>query len=521
MSLRFFPVIYDDELVYSFLARTYEYSGFLTLRDFLEEVFEDRNAKPDKEFINLMRKDVSEKLNALTNDQLIEKHTMFPLYSKFLTKERVEEGLELIKSTKPFFRDHLYHTQTLKDRFMRYCPECVREDRWKYGTAYWHRLHQMPYLNYCCKHKCRLAESSVNMGGKASPNLVSLESVVYDGMGSTVYDGNEQYLDYFYKILSDGKYYSDIYRVIDRSIRNSKYASSRGRKRHVTALFEDYKMAFPDSALNGPWVISKIVAGNYRETMGVLELCCFLKIEDFNSLPKSQNSTDLETIQMVQSGISMNETARRLNVSSATVRKICRDNGIKSAFTLKGRKLEERIESARGLWLRAAKEHPDISYTKLLSLSPVLRKEMLFLRREDREWTDKYFPKYRAKSGKRARDWGEFDNELLGKVEEVIRTLENKPGRPVRITIDRIVKILGLKCKLNVLPRCMKLVKEHSLSVEEYWAREVTWAIGEVVSREEPLNWKHVRTLTNMRRKDLSRCLPFLDEETCRIASGL
>jgi len=46
--------------------------------------------------------------------------------------------------------------------YLRFCPMCVCEDENVYGEAYWHRVHQVPGVVYCTKHKIRLMNSNVS-----------------------------------------------------------------------------------------------------------------------------------------------------------------------------------------------------------------------------------------------------------------------------------------------------------------------------------------------------------------------
>ena len=43
---------------------------------------------------------------------------------------------------------------------------------------------------------------------------------------------------------------------------------------------------------------------------------------------------------------------------------------------------------------------------------------------------------------------------------------------------------------------------------------EVIWAAKKVISEGKTLNWKSIRTLTNMRRDNLKSCVPYLNQYT-------
>lgn len=50
---------------------------------------------------------------------------------------------------------------------LHFCPVCAREDAMEYGVPYWHREHQIPGVNICNHHHCRLISRLV----PASPHI--------------------------------------------------------------------------------------------------------------------------------------------------------------------------------------------------------------------------------------------------------------------------------------------------------------------------------------------------------------
>ncbi len=50
-----------------------------------------------------------------------------------------------------------------------------------------------------------------------------------------------------------------------------------------------------------------------------------------------------------------------------------------------------------------------------------------------------------------------------------------------------------------------------------YWAREVEWAVMTIQEQQDPINWKHIRNLTNMRPADLCACYDYIKDKNVRI----
>jgi hypothetical protein len=116
-------------------------------------------------------------------------------------------------------------------------------------------------------------------------------------------------------------------------------------------------------------------------------------------------------------------------------------------------------------------------------------------------------------AGRKAYDWDAIDAELLPRVRQAIDQLHGDGVvRPRRVNVTAVKKILGLPDgQLQKLPYCLSLIQQNQESQEQYWSREVVWAYGEVVRQELPVNYKHIRDLTNMRRRDFEACERYLE----------
>ena len=178
MSIAYFPTIYTDELIYSVFSRFYQNAGYPNYIFCAEDLFVNKRVKPDIEFINELKPEIIHLLcRDMIIEHLIEKHTMFPYYARFLPKERRIKGFEALCSMSGNYNNLLAvpKQKNGKERYLRYCPLCVKEDREVYGETYWHRSHQMMGVDFCPKHGCKLVHSSIMANSKASPNLTSAE----------------------------------------------------------------------------------------------------------------------------------------------------------------------------------------------------------------------------------------------------------------------------------------------------------------------------------------------------------
>lgn len=177
----YLPEIYPDELVYSWLARYYIQTGYVRYAFVAEELFQSKTVRPDIEFVNQytasMLQSITEKMPM---SEIIENHTMFPYYGRFLQKERRNRAYTAMIQTKGNYHNLLPMPKRKgnTDRYLRYCPVCAENDRKQYGEAYWHRIHQLQGVKICSQHRCYLVDSQVQISGKASPTLIAAETII-------------------------------------------------------------------------------------------------------------------------------------------------------------------------------------------------------------------------------------------------------------------------------------------------------------------------------------------------------
>lgn len=114
-------------------------------------------------------------------DRLINYHTMFPYYARFLPPGRAKElrgGMIQLSGFRGGFSEGNALNFPRLPAYFRYCPECAVQDTDIYGEAYWHRDHQVPGVEVCWKHRVFLEDSKVMTTGNI-PRFTSLGSTPY------------------------------------------------------------------------------------------------------------------------------------------------------------------------------------------------------------------------------------------------------------------------------------------------------------------------------------------------------
>ena len=233
--IAFFPEPYPDELAYSLFARYHVHSGHLTFRATAEDLFQNKDAIPNPEFFAPLSEEVC---NILTRNSTMEtfiaEHTMLPYYIRFLPLERRRKAMNLLLAMDRTFYDAIYVRQKKSERrqHMRYCPLCATADREQHGETYWHRKHQLPGVEICLEHRCRLENSSNGITVESQRfKLVHAELVIpqYTPVNLDVSDLEHQLSDYVMQVFS-----ADM--DFDNDVSTGKFLQSRLEKTPYTSL---------------------------------------------------------------------------------------------------------------------------------------------------------------------------------------------------------------------------------------------------------------------------------------------
>ena len=163
----FFPRMYEDELLYSVIARYHKRSGNLTYSQTIEDIFGDKIVTPSvylQSNINKIIDNIPNYFN-ITPKQLIYNHTLYPYYTAFMNKSDSEKVYSLMceANSGGVYAKCGLSAKGSEDNYFKFCPKCMEEDIEKYGEPYWHRTHQIPEYMVCSKHKVLLQNSDVKI----------------------------------------------------------------------------------------------------------------------------------------------------------------------------------------------------------------------------------------------------------------------------------------------------------------------------------------------------------------------
>lgn len=467
--ITYFPEVYPDELLYSQLARCYVKAGYPAYIYMAEDFFQDKKARPDIEFINTFTP-VALRIVAKETpiEDIVMKHTMFPYYGRFISKERRNKAYQALIGMRGNYNNLLPKVKHCQKKFLRYCPLCAKADRDKFGETFWHRNHQITGINICQIHRCYLKSSEVVISAKASPILHYAEGIIpqKDNVELVQNDIEYELTEYVAAVFqSDLDMDSDVCigEFLHSRMIGTKYCSARGKKRYMELLHRDfisYYEKLPENRITELWQLQKIFTNDRSNFVDVCLLAYFLKVPVDNlvnmkvpDVPQDE-IFDTEIKRLHDKGLKYPEIAKRLGMSYDSVKTI--GNGRYGKY-------------------QHRKENPQ-------------------------------------KGGVRAKDWTKLDDEYLLFVQKAIQRIENdKSSMPRKITVIGIERTVGLpEGSLRKMPRCKAEINNHSISQVQLWAKKVVWAVQKILSEGQPLNWKHIRNLTNMRNENFQACKPYL-----------
>lgn len=330
--IAFFPDVYPDELVYSWLARYGVRSGYSHYRAIADDLFTSNTAKPNLEFIMELSQDAIKAMtSSMSLETIILKHTMFPYYARFLPAERRQKAFRLLINMDKSFNDALYSRRfkTQHRQWLRYCPICAKADRQLHGETYWHRQHQLDHIDICPEHGCRLCDSSVGITSKGSPSLIHAEEIVPE-FSEAIYDAADieikvaQYVVQVFTADMDMDNPVPQGRFLHHKMEYTKYLTARGVKRLIAPLYEDFSSFYrelPNLTITEPWQLEKIFTNHQKHCYDICLLAMFLDIPASElthmSLPEKTQAMlfDEQIIHLHDLGLNYRQISQRMDSS--------------------------------------------------------------------------------------------------------------------------------------------------------------------------------------------------------------
>ena len=472
----FFPSFYPDELVYSLWARYHIKSGNMYFSETSQELFGKVIVNPELEFIDMLASTTRAYLTRnIPMEEVVLNHTMFNQYARFQSLEKRQALYELLYHTKGYYANAITINHKEENGTLKYCPLCAKEDREKYGETYWHRSHQLRGLTICPNHFCKLHTSSVRSRKTEALQFITAEIEAVDEVVEICDNEHEKalasYMLSVFEMPVNMTEQTSLSKFLGSKVEGTKYISTTGGVKKVTLLGGDILHYYKDVDTKGlgiiqQWHMEKLFDGHKNDFISVCQLGLFLGIkpeEFYNMMIPEKSQYELfreKIIELRQKGIGYNCIGRMLGVSSSTIRAVLG-------------------------------ELPKYNYHK---------------------------NRVSKKSSRVKTDYASMDEELLPKVRQTIDVIMGVgTDRPRRVSFYAVQTHLQLPNKIfDKLPLCHSLILSNIETQEEYWAREIVWAVDEVERQGKELCITRIFELTNMDKRQYESGLKCVLDENLR-----
>ncbi len=211
--------------------------------------------------------------------------------------------------------------------------------------------------------------------------------------------------------------------------------------------------------------------------------------------------------ELLESGVSIQEVAVRLNADIRTVkryafkkeqwksRKAAEQKGISST------EFENKRRFHREKWLKIVRENPDKGRLELRRLG---KYTCTWLCRNDREWWEKNTPAKKYVQAYSNVDWETRDKEILQHVKQTVQEILESDEKPQRISLRLIKTKSGLKSfdlQLDKLPLTKSFINSVIETPMDLHKRRIQWAIDKLNEEGKALTVTNITVMTGVGNK--------------------
>jgi hypothetical protein len=480
--IRYFPEIYEDEVLHSIVARYIQH-----MQIFQGHGAKDLYGKAKGTLIdtpnNLKVLVESIACPGINENRIIFNHTLFSFYTAFHTdfeRSRTFEQMISNENGKGIRREAGIISDISPPKTLRFCPSCVAEDIDKRGEPYWHRVHQVPGVLVCPTH----GEHVLDRCGEC---------------GEVFTFAHRKYLALPFACTNGHRL--DINIGSPKPVNNQLYA-------HLVEYAEDVKYLFESQLCFQPGVTRKI----YHERLQEIGLCLNGEcVDNKNLINKFSNFYGADYLMLMQSDL------QYVKGNNCWLMKLCRpsDSGripalrhlllIRFLFeSLKNfvaiynnygitndhgitDKKKPKQQTCKNLQQNEIDEVRRTAFRKIIA--SFLRNnpgaprtevkkahwyQYTTLAKLDREWMESNLPRPMRPIGRKKINWKERDKALSCKVQHAIKVLLNKI--PIERVTKRKIGIItndqyNIINNLSNLPNTQRIIQQSVESLSEYKKR--------------------------------------------------
>jgi hypothetical protein len=484
--LGYFPVPYPDELLYSAIARYSVHTGLSDNHKAVSrDIFSDGSAVavPDLPSHLDVFADNVRSVWPVSTHEIISTLTLAPFYIPFLEAEKAKL---VIKSMKSICGDDI-HTRCgiaassiRQPKYLRYCPQCLEQQESVYGERYWRRTHQLPGIEICTEHQCRLINSIHYLHPKNKHEYAPAISIA-DPISSEQVECKKAELRVY--VLIEELMLSDNHRAFNFFQWTQFYQSlasqlglKTGERVDHSEIYNLLKVAYSGTYfyrfidLNGhhEWLTS--LFRKHRKSFHPIHHLMVLAA----LLPRDRTKDIFETIG---------------NNSPNTIKQI-KPLPVDSKSSLDIRK--KRLE-----WLLLHRKHryPGVKTIRALPLGGSL---YTWLYRHDRNWLMTSLPRQKSKTmGHYTVDYEKWDLAVVSELKRYLQKTIKSPERK-RLSqnhlLRQVMRSNSVIKHLKDLPKTKAWLRQHEESVEDFQIHRLSLVKKKLTLKGIPIKrWRLLR----------------------------
>ncbi|WFU24965.1 TnsD family Tn7-like transposition protein [Bradyrhizobium sp. CB1717] len=160
------PKPYQDELIYSVIARHFAYMQPIVIKSAQETI--DGTSWFSTRYVRNANR-LAEKTRpiwGLSGLEILDRHTLLPFNGAFLKPDAHLKCTECFLETNPHGGSvalGMGNSSVIEPKLFRFCVLCLEEDMDRFGETYWRRQHQLSGTLFCVKHGELLRNSMAPM----------------------------------------------------------------------------------------------------------------------------------------------------------------------------------------------------------------------------------------------------------------------------------------------------------------------------------------------------------------------
>lgn len=495
--LTYFPRPYDDELLYSIIARCQLHMGITSPKTFLDELYGDRKVAAVVDMpshLSILAQSIKP-FWQVSPLELIYKRTLFPLYSIFIPEKRKQEVVAAMIGADGggiHTRVGMAASRVAIPLYFRYCPLCITEMVDTYGEPYWSRLQQVVGVSACPKHSCTLQDTCILFRSGLRHEYFAARPNSFDVLPTRIEQSEHKIAmtKAIQKLLTLSDISSPTYWQWSHFYHQmaTDNGLKLGQKIKLSELIDAFLSTWSEDYLKG-FNLSGIKKDNSWL------LCLFRKHrKSFSYLQHLLVWTAFRPAVTIQNLI---EECRSYPVRRIVAPTLCSPARLKE------------LDDKRAEWLRLLKthRHEGVKNCRLIYGGGAL---YAWLYRYDRNWLLKVDEKYsnRNRVSNSCVNWSMRDWSIVKKLLHIQWQLGEKLDSPRHSRNWFLLQLphrQSIEHHLTDLPLCCAFFERYCESIEEYQIRRITKVVCECIEAGEPVKRWEVERAAGLVRERLSR----------------